>query len=166
MRIAAWPTAVTVVADIAAWLAIHIGVSWLATRLPANAFKPGLWLFRERAWEIGGRLYRAGLKIHSWKGSIPDAAPWFRGFPKRTLQARDPAYFERFRQETCRAEAAHWAAMAFAPLFFLWNSSAVGVGMVVYAAFANLPCIVIQRYNRIRLRQAAGRRLSGVEYAG
>jgi glycosyl-4,4'-diaponeurosporenoate acyltransferase len=37
------------------------------------------------------------------------------------------------------------------PIFFLWNVWWGGVIMVVYLLFANIPCILLQRYNRARL---------------
>lgn len=62
-----------------------------------------------------------------------------------------PAYLERFVRETCRGEAVHWVVFACALLFFLWNPWWIGLIMVAYAAAVNVPCIIAQRYNRIRL---------------
>jgi glycosyl-4,4'-diaponeurosporenoate acyltransferase len=41
----------------------------------------------------------------------------------------------------------------FSPVFFVWNIWWVGIVMIVYAMLANMPCIMIQRYNRIRLKR-------------
>ena len=50
-------------------------------------------------------------------------------------------------------ELAHWAVIALAPLFFLWNPPWAGWVMVGYALLASAPFIVAQRYNRFRLRR-------------
>ena len=41
--------------------------------------------------------------------------------------------------------------MCASPLFFLWNRPWVGGLMVAYGILGNLPCILVQRYNRLRL---------------
>ena len=96
--------------------------------------------------------------MRRWKGLLPDGAALFKkGFRKKKLNARDPGYMERFVKETCRGEAVHWAVLGCSFLFFLWNPWWAGLIMVVYALAANLPCIVTQRYNRIRLMRVIGR---------
>ena len=151
-----------VVVNILAWLAIHLSVPWLFTRMPASFFRPEGVIFRRRSWEGDGRIYRKLFLIHRWKGLLPDGAALFRGgFRKKTLKRRDPVYLERFRVETCRGEAAHWAVLAAAGLFFLWNPPGVGLIMIAYGAAANLPCIVTQRYNRLRLERLVRGRKPG-----
>ncbi|MCF7855489.1 MAG: glycosyl-4,4'-diaponeurosporenoate acyltransferase [Candidatus Pacebacteria bacterium] len=144
--------------DILAWLVIHLGVAWLGTQLPVTLFNPNATPYRQRGWERRGRLYERLFRIKVWKDMLPDGAALFaRGFPKARLNNGDPAYVERFIRETCRGEAVHWGVMMTAPLFFLWNPPYVGIIMIVYAAIANLPCILAQRYNRIRLNRLLSR---------
>ena len=145
-----------VLVDSAAWLIIHLGVAYVFTQLPGHWFDPSAVLFRERGWERGGRLYRDGFRVARWKHMLPDGAAWFRGgFRKAGLASSTPAYLQRFVRETCRGELVHWIVFLCAPLFFLWNPWPVGVVMLVYAAAANLPCILVQRYNRIRIVRLA-----------
>ncbi len=146
------PLLTTILIDSAAWLVLHLGLAWAVTQLPASAFSPRGWLFRERGWERGGALYERLFRVHRWKRLLPDGAALFRrGFRKKRLLSRDPAYLARFRVETCRGELAHWLVLASAPLFFLWNPPRVGLLMIGYAVLASLPFIVAQRYNRCRL---------------
>ena len=92
----------------------------------------------------------------SWKGMLPEGAAFFRGgFRKAKLLRRDPEYIERFIRETCRGELVHWVTLAFAPLFILWNPAWAIAVMMGYGIVANVPCIVTQRYNRLRLARAA-----------
>lgn len=151
MRLFFFPMPVTVVLDVAAWLLIQVSVSKLMITMDSHPFNPSAWLFRERRWEKGGRTYEA-LLVRSWKDRLPDAGPWFTGgFSKGELSSRSPEFLKRFVLETCRGELAHWLVIPSAPLFFLWNRPWVGGLMVAYAILGNLPCIIVQRYNRIRL---------------
>jgi len=147
-----------VVVNIVAWGVIHMAAAWVGTQLPIALFSPGQWCYRERKWEHGGQIYETLFAIRQWKSLLPDGAALFKkGFRKKRLAAREPAYVERFIRETCRGEAVHWVVLLCSLLFFLWNPWWVGVIMVIYALAANVPCIVTQRYNRIRLARLASR---------
>lgn len=151
MRIFFLPLPVTVIVDVVAWLLLQFGVSKTMLSFHPQRFNPSAWLFRERRWERGGKTYEA-LFVKAWKDYLPDAGPWFKeGFRKGSLSSRSPDYFRRFVLETCRGELAHWLVIPAAPLFFLWNRPWVGALMVAYAVVGNVPCIIVQRYNRIRL---------------
>jgi glycosyl-4,4'-diaponeurosporenoate acyltransferase len=146
-----------VIVNVTAWPVIHMLAAWGGTQMPLELFHTESWWCRERSWELGGRLYETVFAVRRWKDRLPDGAALFKkGFPKKRLVAHDPEYIRRFARETCRGEAVHWGALACAALFFLWNPWWVGLIMVAYALCANLPCIVIQRYNRIRLRRLIG----------
>jgi glycosyl-4,4'-diaponeurosporenoate acyltransferase len=148
----------TVLVNVLGWLVVHLGVAWAVTQLDARRFDPRAWLFRERGRERAGQLYQRLFRIEAWKRLLPDGAALFRrGFRKKRLGNRSPEYLARFRVETCRSELAHWIVVGFAPLFFLWNSPAVGLLMIAYALLANLPCILTQRYNRCRLNRVLAR---------
>jgi glycosyl-4,4'-diaponeurosporenoate acyltransferase len=58
--------------------------------------------------------------------------------------------------ETRRAELAHWPILALGPVFFAWNPWWLALAMVGYAVVANVPCILVQRYNRARLYRMLG----------
>lgn len=131
----------------------HFGVSWLCTRLPADCFRPESPLFRERRWERGGHVYQRVFRIRSWKALLPDAAPWFDGFAKGSLQGRDPEYLRAFVRETCRGETAHYAQIPALLLTLAWNPWPVAaLVMAAYALLSNLPCLLLQRFTRARLR--------------
>jgi glycosyl-4,4'-diaponeurosporenoate acyltransferase len=159
MRLIHLPTFWTVVLDIIVWFVIHMGVVYAMVRIPLKRFDPEGSLCRSRNWERDGRLYQDVFKIRKWKKHLPDGAPVLgkNGFPKSKLSSRQKDYFETFLGETCRAEWTHWSIMLFAPLFFLWNTVAVGFIMLFYAAAENLPLITAQRYNRCRFRRVLGK---------
>lgn len=143
-----------VVVNVLAWLLIHLGVAWVGTRLPIALFRTDAWLYRIRPWERGGRLYERLFRVRRWKSLLPDGAALFAGgFRKGSLPGPRPEQLERFARETCRGEAVHWVVLVLAPLFLAWNPWWAELIILAYAAAANLPCIVVQRYNRARLLQ-------------
>jgi glycosyl-4,4'-diaponeurosporenoate acyltransferase len=126
--------------------ALQLGCAWLFTRLPAAWFAPP----RPR-WDHG-RFYERFLGIKRWKDRLPDGAAWFKGgFAKASLRQRDPQHLARFLRETWRGELCHWTVLALIPVFFLWNPPWADLVIALYAIAANLPCILVQRYNRQRL---------------
>jgi len=149
------PTLSTILLDIAAWMIIHVGVSYLMTHIPLNLFNTGFWLYQQTKWEKDGRIYARIFRLRKWKKRLPDGAALFKkGFQKKHLNGLDGTYLDNFIKETCRAELTHWIMFLFSAVFFIWNPWWVGIVMIVYAILVNVPCIIIQRYNRIRLKRA------------
>lgn len=141
--------------NVAGWLAIQMGFAWAFMKMPVTWFNPG----KVSAWEQSGRLYERIFRIKDWKDRLPDAARWVGGgFEKGALAATSRDYFQRFIRETWRGELCHWAAIACAPVFFVWNPWWGNVIITVYALAANLPCILAQRYNRARFQRLLARR--------
>jgi glycosyl-4,4'-diaponeurosporenoate acyltransferase len=144
-----------VVLNVAGWPVIQLGLAWAFTRMSVDWFNPR----HARAWEQGGRFYERMFAIKRWKDWLPDGARWMGGgFSKGSMARLGPDYFQRFIRETWRGELCHWYALGCAPLFFLWNPWWAGVIMVIYAAVANLPCILAQRYNRARFQRLLAER--------
>jgi glycosyl-4,4'-diaponeurosporenoate acyltransferase len=141
----------TILLNAGVWLCIHLGVSYMSSRLPLSLFNEAGWLYRTRGWEKEGRTYQALFRIRRWKGLLPDGAAVFQaGFRKKRLASRTPEYLHAFLKETCRAELCHWLVFALVPTFFLWNPWYVAVPMIPYAVATNMPCILAQRFNRPR----------------
>jgi glycosyl-4,4'-diaponeurosporenoate acyltransferase len=147
-----------IVLNIVAWAAIQLGLAWGLTQLSAAHFNPASLFARARHWESKGRIYERLFRIKSWKDKLPDGAAWFvGGVSKAQLPGRSAEAFDLFACEAWRGEVVHWLAMMTLPLFCIWNPWwAVGVN-AVYAVLANLPCILVLRYNRARLRWALDR---------
>ena len=144
-----------ILVNVAGWPVIQFGLAWLFTQLPMAWFTPP----EAGAWEQGGRFYERCFGIKHWKDWLPDAARWFGGgFAKGSLTGIDPDYLRCFIRETWRGELCHWFALGCAPVFFLWNPLWADLVMVSYALVANVPCILAQRYNRLRLRRLLARR--------
>jgi glycosyl-4,4'-diaponeurosporenoate acyltransferase len=149
------------VIDFIAWLVINLSVAGILSRLRSEAFNTETWLFKERKWEKQSSLYERLFKIKKWKSWLPDGAEVSRkAFKKKHLLTADSAYLSVFILETCRAEILHWIIFLFGFIFFIWNPWYVGIIMIIYAALTNLPCVLTQRYNRIRLKRLLLARLA------
>jgi glycosyl-4,4'-diaponeurosporenoate acyltransferase len=159
MRIIQLPTFWTVLIDFIVWFFIHIGVSRLMVTIPLDRFSPENWIYRIRRWELKGIFYSRHVAIRKWKHLLPDGSPFLgeKGFSKKHLGEKNREYLDLFLHETCRAELTHWIIMLFGPFFFLWNPLWVGFLMIAYAIIENLPLIMAQRYNRIRLLRVLDR---------
>jgi glycosyl-4,4'-diaponeurosporenoate acyltransferase len=148
------PTAWVIALNVTGWPVIQVGLARAFTRMPATWFSPP----DSYGWEQGGRLYQRVFAIRKWKAWLPDAARWLEGgFAKGVLTATDADYLRRFIRETWRGELCHWFALACAPMFFLWSPLWADLVMVIYAMAANMPCILAQRYNRLRLQRLLAR---------
>lgn len=140
--------------SMAFWLAASLLVGLIANQLP------GVWLQGPRAASraagpsshrlVAGASGPPGIRL--WKRWIPDAGGALPGgVPKASLVRRDPEALRRLVIETRRAELVHWLLLPAGLLTVLWLPPA---GVLVNGAFAlafNLPCLLLQRYNRARL---------------
>ena len=154
------PQALTIVVDVIAWGVFHSATGYAAHRLDDRRLSRDGWLLRPRRFETAA-WYRRWLRINRWKDRVPEAGDLFRGgVSKRQLPAYDVDGLQLFVRETRRAELGHWWAMGCAPLFVLWNPPLAAGLLMTYGVAANLPFIVIQRYNRIRTQALVERRAS------
>ena len=152
------PQWLTVVVDVLAWGVFHAATGYAAHRLGNERLARDGWLLRQRRFEAGGHWYRSRLGIHRWKDKVPEAGALFDGgVSKRQLPAPDAEGLAVFVRETRRAELGHWWALACSPLFVLWNPPLAATLLVAYGVLANLPFIVIQRYNRFRTQSVLAR---------
>jgi len=150
------PVVWIIILNVAGWLVIQLGLAWVFTRMPREWFNPAPTSTREK----GVQFYERIFAIKRWKDWLPDAARWFTGgFPKGTLSGKDPEYLARFICETWRGELCHWLAIGCVPAFLLWNPWWGDLIIVAYAFAANLPCILVQRYNRFRLARLLAARM-------
>lgn len=157
------PLAWVIILNCISWPIIQFGLAWLFTRLPDSWFHPP----KQRAEKLESWLYQRFFQVHRWKANLPDAAAWFGGgFAKSALATSEASYLERFIRETWRGELCHWCALACLPMFFLWNPIWANWVMTIYAISANAPCILAQRFNRIRLRRLLTRKSRNLREQG
>lgn len=144
-------TLLIVTLNLLGWPVIHLALARLFLSCPDEFFVRDSWLTRPRPFEQDRQLYRRALAVHRWKHLLPDGAPWLGGRSRRRIQSNSPAHLNTFMIETRRAEAAHWCMMLCTPVFYLWNPPWAALVMTFYGLAANLPCIIAQRANRIKI---------------
>jgi glycosyl-4,4'-diaponeurosporenoate acyltransferase len=144
--------------DALAWAVWSAAVGYAANRLPLRRLEHDGHLTRLRSWEREGRVYER-LGIRRWKDRLPELGAAFRGgLSKRSLPSGGTVDLRRFAAETRRAEIVHWGIPLVTPLFTVWNPPWLLGAMATYAVVANLPCLIVQRYNRGRLLRVLARR--------
>jgi len=109
-------------------------------------------IFKKRFWELEGKLYEKVFLVKYWKDIVPEAGELIKihPFDKKKLKSKEKSYIERFIIETCRAELVHILIFLSTPFAFLFNPPIGDYLMAAYGILANIPFIIIQRYNRIR----------------
>lgn len=116
---------------------------------------PDAWLQRQGVRQSSNLLNvrpKGLLGIHRWKRWIPDAGNALPGgISKATLVRRDTDSLLRLVLETSRAEIVHWALLPAGLITALWLPTAGVLVNVIFALAFNLPCVLLQRYNRARL---------------
>lgn len=150
--------------SMAFWLAASLAVGLLANHLP------GTWL--EKSWRahesprpsrVVQRLVSPAPRapgppgIRVWKRWIPDAGGTLPGgVRKASLVRRDPESLRRLVLETRRAELVHWLLLPGGLLTALWLPPLAVAVNVLFALAFNLPCLLLQRWNRARLLRCIG----------
>ncbi len=134
------------------WLGWSLLVGAAANQLPLPwlAFPGGELPQVEAATAL--RRYERYWLIRRWKPWIPDAGHVLPGgIRKASLMGRDRAGLERLLAETRRAELVHWALWPAWLVTALWLPPRGVVLNLVFATCFNLPCLLLQRYNRLRV---------------
>jgi len=140
------------------WPAWTFACGYVVHRIGVDRFEQDDVVTAPRDFEADGRWYVDTLQIQRWKERLPEAGGLFAGgFAKRDVAGGDPAVLERFVAETRRAELTHWAVMSGVVVPMLWNPWWAAPVHVAVASGSNLPCIAVQRYNRLRLQRLLGR---------
>jgi|GEM_PF-225884 len=151
--------------SMAFWLTASLLVGLLANQLPATWLeRPGGRPGSPRPSGIAQGPAPPGARppwtpgIRVWKRWIPDAGGTLPGgVRKASLVRRDGPSLRRLVLETRRAELVHWLLLPGGLLTALWLPPAGVVVNVVFALAFNLPCLLLQRYNRARLQRCLGR---------
>jgi glycosyl-4,4'-diaponeurosporenoate acyltransferase len=143
-----------VLVSIAYWIVTSVVVGFVANRISLSRLDllARRWLpFGFEAW---GEWYETTLRIRRWKRFVPEAGKHFRmGFDKSTLHARESVAVTRLQLESVRAEIVHRWLIVLALVPMVWLPASLLVVPVLYSAVANLPCLAIARYNRLRATQ-------------
>ena len=136
------------------WVVWSLLIGYIGHRLPLQFLETDTWLTQPRPWGEDRHGYEQILWIKRWKDRLPEAGDFFPGgFRKCSVSAGDREVISQFLAETRRAEYVHIAIWLFGFVTLFWTPGwNVLVNLAVGTAF-NLPCLWVQRYNRIRLQR-------------
>lgn len=164
MRIIFLPESWTLILCFIVWPILQVGAALLCVNLPDRFFSPGRFFYRAHRFEKEGRIYNTLLRVSQWKHLLPDgAAVWKkRGYEKKRLTDFSRENLRKFLTESCRAEMTHWLAIFPFWVFWFFTPPIVPWIMLFYAVAVNLPCIIVQRYNRPRIERLLGKMETGL----
>ncbi len=111
--------------------------------------------FKTYNFEKNGKLYEK-LKIRSWQNKLPDMSRIFPKIipPKRIVKKADREKLENMLHENCVAELIHLLlSVAALPCLLLWKGIKGRIILYIYILFGNIPYVIIQRYNRPRIKR-------------
>lgn len=140
------------------WDALYAGICslsvfWSGLFIPRRWFNPDNFWFSPRKWENEGKIYNK-VFVSKWKAILPDMSKYARRLISKSLtnvETEDDV--KSLILETCVAEAAHCALFILAfGMIVIWKDTVSVICAVCYA-FGNVPYIIIQRYNRPRLKK-------------
>jgi glycosyl-4,4'-diaponeurosporenoate acyltransferase len=154
MRILFLSTGETIVLDIIAWLIFHLSIGYVTSQIPIDRFDPNKKWYQTRPWEKDGQIYQKIFRVKDWKRYIPSGAALYKNaYEIRRITTFTVQNVSTWLKESCRSEFCHFAMIIPGIFFFLWNSVTGGWIMMIYAIVNNLVPIVMQRYNRPRVRK-------------
>lgn len=134
------------------WTILQITIPVICMKVADKHFCPGSFLFRTRKWEKNGKIYEIVFKIKKWKNLLPDGGAVIKGgFQKKHIDILSIEKLDKYIVESCRGEFAHWLLILSFWTVGFFSPPIVMLVMFVYSVFANVPCIIAQRYNRPRV---------------
>lgn len=136
------------------WGSAGVATGWFMAQADWKTLrKPGLFT-RLRPHETR-KFYERVLFVRVWKDRLPEAGTWFGGISKRHLPRAQDGGLARFAAESLRAERVHLLLSLVIPLSLTWSRGWWMFGNIAFGVVVNVPCIVVARYNRIRIARIA-----------
>ena len=132
----------------------QIVASHIVNRMSYTTLKRIHPLLRPLSWEKNGRFYDNVFHIRQWKDYIPSVS----SFNKKNLSPNpDITYLYRFILESVRAELCHILAIIFSFAIMFITPPSADRKILLWTVAVNIPCIMIQRFNRPRLEEVLHR---------
>lgn len=133
-------------------------IVWFIGRIfPRKWIRENAFPFRSFAFEKGGKIYEK-IKIRKWKTKFPDASVLLhkiiKKIPIKRMENRSANKVSILIKESCVAEATHVIALVLGFVCLRIKRGFGGAILSILYALPNIPPILIQRYNRPRLKKA------------
>lgn len=113
-------------------------------------------MFQPKKWEDNGKWYDDKLYIKKWKDRLPQHIGK-NGFSKQHFTNLSKEYIDTFIMETCRAEWEHSISCFYIVITFIISPFKIALIFSLFTIAANIPFLIIQRYNRFRLLKIKNR---------
>ncbi len=139
---------------VAITIASQILAAWVADHLSYDQLETWRQRLRARGWEQDGAVYQKWCRVKAWKPLIPDAgvtSPY--KFRKKHLKSLGLDYIRQFILESVRAELTHGLTILLAIPLLVASPPQFARWLAAYTLLMNLPCAIIQRYNRPRFER-------------
>lgn len=122
--------------------------------IPRDILNYDAFPYKDFKWEYGGNVY-SRFKVAKWKKKLPDMSRVLKTlYPKTVSYKPNSAQLDKLLRETCVAEFIHIMLIVVSPIIYkIIDDGAVGNFFVVCNILGNLPYIIIQRYNRPKLKR-------------
>ena len=138
--------------NLGTWIFWFYFIGYVASILPEKFLKKDYFFTHILFFEENPNWFKKYLLINKWKDKMPELGGFFKkGFQKRSVANGEIAQLKLFIKETRRAEIAHWLMTAGWILTTLFNPMWAVIFNIIFAHVVNFPCLIIQRYNRVRL---------------
>lgn len=149
----------TVVLFFFMWFIFQASAARISRAIPDQWFAKDSFLFKSRRWEKDGEIYAQIFQVKKWKKFLPDgAAISKKGYRKKNLENFSQENLETFMLESRRVELNHLLAITPFWVFGLFAEMKVVGWMLIYALLVNMPCIIVQRFNRPRIARIIERK--------
>ncbi|EHJ07872.1 glycosyl-4,4'-diaponeurosporenoate acyltransferase CrtO family protein [Staphylococcus simiae] len=135
------------------WSSVQLIIAHVGTYIPRQFFVKHHYWFNNFKFEQRGKFWQSRFKVHLWKKLIPEGQKFNSNiYNKKHLTAYDSNTVETMIVETERAELIHWLSI-LPVVIFVYTPNYLKIINVLYVLIVNLPIIIVQRYNRPRLRR-------------
>ncbi len=152
MQILYFPQWITILICFVLWPVYQFIGAFIALKMDKNQLDSNRSLYKTRNWEKDGYIYNHIFKVKKWKKYLPDGGGFLKNsFKKSKLENTSYENLQKYLIESCRAELTHWIAIIPFWTFGIFSPPRVIFYMFIYAIIANIPCIIVQRYNRPRI---------------
>jgi len=152
MQLIFLPQWLTILSYFIVWPIFQLSIAYFFNHLSDAQLLRFSKYLKPQSWENHGKIYKRIFKINRWETLLPDGAAILKdGFSKKTLQKPSILYLNKFILETYRAELIHIFAILPFWIFGFFTPPIVILYMFLYAVIVNVPCLLLQRYNRPRL---------------
>ncbi len=147
--------------NLGTWIFWFYFIGYVASVLPEKFLAKDYVFTRILFFEKNPNWFKKYLRINKWKDKMPELGGFFKeGFQKRSVANGEIAQLKQFIKETRRAEIAHWLMTAGWIFTIFFNPPWAIMFNIIFAHIVNFPCLIIQRYNRVRLIKVLNKKLS------